>query len=132
MRPCKWSVLCMVLIFICVFKCKLILTFLCTDLHEFLTAVYAEYDIMIWSATRSDFHLASLGPQISCIKIMPSKEQRSNHSLITDFCNLFLLKRIWYLELSFSGLKCMKILLLKVPKIRRLFYYIFESCHDHT
>lgn len=28
------------------------------DLHEFLTAVYSEYDIMIWSATRCD-HLLS-------------------------------------------------------------------------
>lgn len=25
------------------------------DLHEFLSAAYAEYDIMIWSATRSEF-----------------------------------------------------------------------------
>ena len=31
------------------------LKILFTDLHEFLTAAYAEYDIMIWSATRSGF-----------------------------------------------------------------------------
>jgi len=44
-----------------ILKCNVFFFF--ADLHEFLTAAYAEYDIMIWSATR---YL----PLFSCVKIL--------------------------------------------------------------
>lgn len=66
MRPCivpscyyfiYLSFVIMVVIAVC--KCKCCVFLFSADLHEFLTAVYSEYDIMIWSATRYD-HLLSL------------------------------------------------------------------------
>ncbi|KAJ4747785.1 Ubiquitin-like domain-containing CTD phosphatase [Rhynchospora pubera] len=52
MRPCKLDIANM---FFNIFSPirMLMLSFMswCVDLHEFLTAAYAEYDIMIWSAT---------------------------------------------------------------------------------
>lgn len=51
MRPCKFVAY--ITYLFCYFppffnEC----TFVVADLHEFLTAAYSEYDIIIWSATR--------------------------------------------------------------------------------